>query len=113
MDSNLLRAILAMDAYNQGYDAGVVGVGNNIGNAMFLRDAVDATVFPEGTAQAASFYAVAYTVGTETIISYRGTDSLIFDPFTGWPVAFGSTTSSQAAAASPSDNAPLILARAG
>ena len=32
-NSVLLRAILAMDAYNQGYNEGVLGVGDFIGDA--------------------------------------------------------------------------------
>jgi hypothetical protein len=80
MDNTLLRAILAMDAYNQGYSPGVLGVGNQIGDATFLKDAVDTTVLAAGVAQAAGFYAAAYTVGSQTIISYRGTDANFVNP---------------------------------
>lgn len=74
MNAELLRAILAMDAYNRGYGEGVLGLGTSaIGDATFLRDAND----QEGLAQAIGFYAAAYTLTDgSTVISYRGTDSL-------------------------------------
>ena len=73
---DLMRAILAMDAYNRGYNSGIGplngglgGVGSQIGLATVIRQ--------EGgtNAQAASFFAQAYTLGGQTIISYRGTDA--------------------------------------
>jgi hypothetical protein len=89
-NSTLLQAILAMDAYNQGYDPGVLGVGNQIGEAVRID-----TALPSG-AQAAGFYAAAYALADGSrVISYRGTDDLLLDPFTGWGVAFGSTTNTQ------------------
>jgi hypothetical protein len=74
-DPILLRAILAMDAYNQGYATGVLGVGSQIGEASQIT-----VNLPSGS-QAAGFYAAAYTVGTQTIISYRGTDANFVNPF--------------------------------
>lgn len=74
MDDSLFRAILAMDAYNQGYAPGLKGVGGKIGKATILKDALDKTIFPEGAAQAAGFYAVAYELADGSkVISYRGT----------------------------------------
>jgi hypothetical protein len=82
----LFLAILSMDAYNRGYDAGIgdgqnvvdgvdsdgLGrVGSQIGNATVVQDAQDI----EGIAEAAGFYAVAYQWNGETVISYRGTDN--------------------------------------
>ncbi|MGD9851516.1 MAG: Mbeg1-like protein [Nitrospirales bacterium] len=74
VSSELMYAILAMDAYNRGYNPGIVGLGgmgSQIGTATVGIDADD----PEGVAQAAGFYAVAYQWNGETIISYRGTDA--------------------------------------
>lgn len=80
MSSDLFLSILAMDAYNRGYDAKIDGLsdeaGTKIGNAS-----IKLTELPAGS-ETASFYALAYKLdaavggipaGT-TIISYRGTD---------------------------------------
>ncbi len=72
---DLFRAILAMDAYNRGYNAGIgdpnTGLtGNAIGLATIQRD-ID---LPVGS-QVASFFAQAYALGGQTVISYRGTDA--------------------------------------
>jgi hypothetical protein len=71
-DPTLLRAILAMDAYNRGYAPGIKnlgGGGSQIGEVTILNYDL-----PNG-AQAAGFYAVAYsTAAGGKIISYRGTD---------------------------------------
>jgi hypothetical protein len=74
---NLFLSILAMDAYNRGYDAGIKSPsagedeglsGNLLGNAILRQDAL-----PSGF-KAASFYAQSYTWNGKTVISYRGTD---------------------------------------
>jgi len=52
----LMRAILAMDVYNRGYKAGVLGFGSVVGYATRLNIAR-----PDG-AQSADFYTVAYTL---------------------------------------------------
>ncbi|TAG15016.1 MAG: hypothetical protein EAZ40_13925 [Rhodobacterales bacterium] len=78
-EKDLFLAILAMDSYNRGYDAGIKDGGDNdpdgigefgsqIGNASVM-----AVALPQG-AQAAGFYAVAYQTQYGTVISYRGTD---------------------------------------
>lgn len=72
----LMYAILAMDAYNRGYNPGIAGLGgmgSQIGTATVGEDAE--TLLPQGSAIAAGFYAVAYEWNGETIISYGGTDS--------------------------------------
>ena len=79
ISNELFLSILAMDAYNCGYNATVgealTGLpGNQIGNATICRD----INLPEGS-QSASFYAQAYTWNGRTIISYRGTDGLLFN----------------------------------
>jgi hypothetical protein len=69
-----------MDSYNRGYDPGIAGLGGAdtyIGNARLLNIPI-----PQGS-ESSGFYASAYTLGSETIISYRGTDNrdiLGFDP---------------------------------
>jgi hypothetical protein len=69
---DLFMAILAMDAYNRGYNAGLnLGPAQlQIGNATLRQDAL-----PQGY-EAASFFAQAYALADgSTVISYRGTDS--------------------------------------
>ncbi len=77
---DLFLSILSMDAYNRGYSPGIAnlgGAGTGIGNATVGQDAE--LLLAPGTAQAAGFYAVAYSDTTwGTIISYRGTDSYNF-----------------------------------
>ena len=70
ISSELMYAILAMDAYNRGYNPAIVLGGTNIGTATIGSD----ELLPEGS-EAAGFYAVAYAWNGETIISYRGTDN--------------------------------------
>jgi hypothetical protein len=77
---DLLLAILALDSYNRGYNVGIGGLsqdpGTKIGNATVGKNAQ--TDLSPGTAQAAGFYAVSYTLTSgETVISYRGTDNPI------------------------------------
>ena len=56
MSTDLFLSILAMDAYNRGYNPGIdVGDSNGIGNATIVGQKADVN---------ASFYAVAYDVGT-------------------------------------------------
>ena len=101
----LFLAILSMDAYNRGYDAGIgdgqnvvdgvdsdgLGrVGSQIGNATDVQDAQDI----EGIAEVAGFYAVAYQWNGETVISYCGTDNANLrasgsDFWNGWTLGAG------------------------
>ena len=72
ISEDLFLAILAMDSYNRGYNAGlnlaVFGVsGTQIGNAEIRTDEL-----PLGY-EAASFFAQAYSWNGRTVISYRGT----------------------------------------
>jgi hypothetical protein len=83
--ADLIYAILAMDSYNRGYGSGITNLlvpefdtnGNptstiKIGNYSIARQSNTATT---STAFNAGFYAIAYKNGTETVISYRGTDN--------------------------------------
>ena len=76
MNNDLMMAILAMDAYNQGYDRGTLGVGTAIGDTNLAFDST--SEFSPSTAaagQAAGFFAAAYTLADGSkVISYRGTD---------------------------------------
>ncbi len=98
ISQDLFLAILAMDAYNRGYNEGLVGlggIGSQIGNATF---AVQSDINPNSPDVAASFYAAAYNWNGQTVISYRGTDdlSLSADPLNGWTLGAGFSSASQA-----------------
>lgn len=88
MNSDLFLAILAMDAYNRGYGAGIKVGGTGIGFANIRALESLGIDDPKYAAwQAAGFYAIAYDVSaagiaglSDTVISYRGTDNPI--PFT-------------------------------
>ena len=91
MNDLLFKAILAMDSYNRGYDQGIYlgdldangdpiddsDVTNvSIGSANII---MDSGVFRDASNQRLDddigFYAIAYDVGGETVISYRGTNT--------------------------------------
>ena len=95
ISKDLFLAILSMDSYNRGYGAGLSdtehvenGVDLGLGDAIGTRIGA-ATVSnrvssdPNGAAQTAGFYAIAYDVdgsgpsglAGKTVISYRGTDA--------------------------------------
>src|SRR5262245_23041982 len=87
-DGTLFRAILAMDAYNRGYNAGLkISSSQKIGLAD-LKIAMG-----DEPAQSAGFFAQSYQLGGETIIAYRGTDVLpalnlaLFNPSTWTDIA--------------------------
>src|ERR1041384_8718042 len=70
----LYRAILAMDAYNRGYDAGITVDGNGLGTVTV------GTAKGDQAARDVSFFAQAYTLaGGQVIISIRGTDNKLLD----------------------------------
>ncbi|MEP3436529.1 MAG: hypothetical protein ABJN75_07100 [Hoeflea sp.] len=109
VSNELMLAILAMDSYNRGYDAGIgdgqnvvdsvdtdgLGeAGSTIGNAAVID--VD---LPLGS-EAAGFYAIAYQWNGETVISYRGTDNPNplaegSDFWNGWTLGAGFPQASQ------------------
>jgi hypothetical protein len=81
ISDDLFRAILAMDAYNRGYNAGIRSenagpneglTGTQIGLATLSTRSNTNADSPE---VAASFFAQAYTRNGKTVISYRGTET--------------------------------------
>jgi len=84
ISQDLFMAILSMDSYNRGYDAGIMLEDNSIGYAAVeARDSyVDDATYQN--CQESGFYAVAYQWNGETVISHRGTDNANprpWDPF--------------------------------
>ena len=87
---DLLLAILAMDSYNREYDEGIKGLGGSgskIGEAELkkLDDSIDIDSW-----KSFGFYAAAYELPGETVMSVCGTDRAI-DVLTGWPVGAGAS----------------------
>ena len=72
ISDDLFLAILAMDSYNRGYNAGLVVQGTQIGDAQLNQNS---EIFGPGVDAAASFFAQAYSWEGQTVISYRGTDA--------------------------------------
>ena len=91
---SLLLSILAMDAYNQGYDAGLEHGSPKIGSASFSTDS--SIKLGENLTKSAGFYAAAYDLAGTTVISYRGKDHPDFssasDILNGWVIATGEQT---------------------
>jgi hypothetical protein len=91
MNYDLFLSILALDSYNRGYGQRVNfeensdAAGTQIGNAAVLTQ-LDTS--PNSTSVSVGFYAIAYSWGGETIVSYRGTDGLN-DVTKGWTTAAG------------------------
>lgn len=94
---DLFLAILALDAYNRGYNPGMTFTGysdvagTQIGDATIVGGSADAS---------SGFYAVAYSWEGETVISYRGTTFPGLpdwrDVLYGWSVSLGFGQASQA-----------------
>ena len=80
-------AILALDSCNQGY-APYVNHGKTIIGSM---DKLLESDISSGSDEVnANFYAVAYKDSSgNVVISYRGTDALLGDAFTGWTTGSG------------------------
>jgi serralysin len=84
ISNELFHAILAMDAYNRGYEAKLTGLSDAVGTKIGA-----ATVIGSATDAADGFYAIAYELNGKKIISYRGTDDTTFfstssDLWNGW-----------------------------
>ncbi|MEM1195597.1 MAG: hypothetical protein AAGH57_05795 [Pseudomonadota bacterium] len=100
MNQSVFLSLLALDAYNRGYDQSLVtnSGDNNEGQDEAGRRVGSATVFASNItseARAAGFYAIAYEWNGETIISYRGTD-FNGDIVNGWPIGAGIVTEKSA-----------------
>lgn len=109
--SALFKAILSMDSYNRGYNAGIV-FGSDPSNSEAINGVTqigDATVVRSAngiTAKAAGFYAIAYKLPDSSVtISYRGTDQLTThdgiggDVTNAYGIAIGDTDTPQGLAA--------------
>lgn len=106
MNRDLFLAILGMDSYDRRYRNGlfnlpVVYNQTKIGNATIIADKGD------DSAIASSFYAIAYELNGERIISYRGTDDTPRNALSGFRVGVGSATEKQAQLAVEFYNAVL------
>lgn len=103
-NSDLMVAILAIDAYNRGYNASIeLGDGQTVGLATVSTDS--SRLFDVDTTRDSGFFAVAYTWNGKTVISYRGTDNQgLFskedkgasDIWSGWSIGAGYADASQA-----------------
>lgn len=80
MNDTVFRALLAMDSYNRGYDAGIDfgqdPENQTLGNSTII-DSIKIDPDDPLAAQsvATGFYAATYQWGNEKIISFRGTDA--------------------------------------
>ncbi len=91
----LMYAILAMDAYNQGYKPGIAHDETQIGTATKTTDST--LVFKDPNAdpndltpdEVVDFYAAAYSYNGQTVISYRGTDDPLPDVNYGYSLGMG------------------------
>ena len=86
LDPKLMTAILAMDSYNRGYNAGIdFGINPDIANIGIgnAQTTITSSILGTGVDQADGFYAIAYQYNGEVVVSYRGTDLLTGDPNRG------------------------------
>ena len=73
--NQLLLAVLALDSYNRGYNRQLNVSGVTIGGAT-LKSMSNS--IPDSAEVAAGFFASSYTLSDgSTVISYRGTDSIL------------------------------------
>ena len=110
ISNNLYYAILAMDAYNRAEKTGdpvallLPGDSPGAPAQIGIADRLN-TPLPNGYGLA-GFFATAYDLNGEVVISFRGTDpttvnaELFKDIFEGWIASFGIAPSPQLAAAS-------------
>ncbi len=76
MNEALMNAILSMDGYSRGYDE-AIRIDSTLNPINGSTKVGNATVFLSNggaEAQDSGFYSIAYSYGSKTIISYRGTD---------------------------------------
>jgi hypothetical protein len=104
IDPILMNALLSLDAYNRGYGAGIAGLSDVIGTRIGNAEIVRGTEADDAAAVNAGFYAIAYNLDGQRIVSYRGTNAeplsaLIADALNGYGVAGGSPFGPQASLA--------------
>lgn len=90
MASNELLAVLSMDSYNRGYGEGIVGLGglnSQIGSATLVDES---DIAENSVGVNAGFYAAAYEVDGEIVISFRGTDGGFGDYWSDFALSAGS-----------------------
>jgi len=111
MNNDLFKAILAMDSYYRGYDAGIDITGNKIGNATIKTTTnsngetinLDSQILEDENGNRLDddfgFYALTYDLGDgEYVIAHRGTDypgndtTIPKDIANGWPMGGGFAT---------------------
>ncbi len=107
MNKDLFKAVLAMDSYYRGYEAGINitestnPLGKKIGNATIISDssALTDSLGNVNIDQPIGFYALTYDLGGgEYVIGYRGTDypqndnSIPKDIANGWLMGGGALT---------------------
>jgi hypothetical protein len=92
MNSDLMMAVLSMDAYNRGYGAGLSVPGTSVGYAAIIQDS---SILKDNNGnsldQPANFYAVAYQWNGQTVVSFRGTDVIAYDAWNGYGTFFGNS----------------------
>lgn len=97
INQDIVYAILSLDSYNRGYGAGIIVSGTSLGNYSISDSS--SILLEEGSDSSIGFYAQVYTLGTEKIISFRGTDNIVQDAAEGWILGGGFTTAPQGMAA--------------
>ncbi len=107
--ATVLKAVLSMDAYNRGYNQGLILGGTKIGSATIVNDSGSLKENDVRIDQPNGFYAIAYQMADgSNVISYRGTDAFVTWPWddksgsdiwNGWGVGRGSPQGKQAALA--------------
>lgn len=101
MSRDVFMSLLALDAYNREYDQSLFVNGNAVGRARVLdRNELDLGTSKFAEWQAAGFYAIAYQLPDEVVISYRGTsfnngfdETTLLDVTNGWITGAGLTGS--------------------
>ncbi|QHL91630.1 hypothetical protein GVO57_13520 [Sphingomonas changnyeongensis] len=85
---DLLLAVLAMDAYNRGNSPTLSMGSAHIGDATYID-----TIVQDNISFSASVYIISSEnnnlANSDRVISYRGTDSFLYDPIAGWPTQLG------------------------
>lgn len=109
-NSDIFKAILAMDSYNRGYGSSLdFNIYDQNGNVIVPSDAVgtmlgsveivasSSTTFSSGSDSGIGFYALAYKLPDDSVtISYRGTDGFALDLLHGYDVGAGDVNAAQA-----------------